>query len=123
MANEIEDKILKHNEIAQANTQKLTKLMSELQVLKSKCGTLQNKININQTTASYYDSCNYQQKINDLTSEIENSKMTSSKMEASIASQTKKWNTMYSVAQMQIKEGIESANAERSLNQIHSLVE
>ena len=30
---------------------------------------------------------------------------------------------MYAVAQMQIKEGIESTNSERSLNQIHALVE
>jgi predicted nucleic acid-binding Zn-ribbon protein len=30
---------------------------------------------------------------------------------------------MYSVAQMQIKEGIQSTNSERSLNQIHALVE
>jgi len=47
LAQEIEEKIMNHNQTAQENTQKLTKLMSELQVLKSKCDGLQNKITIN----------------------------------------------------------------------------
>lgn len=44
-------------------------------------------------------------------------------MEDSITMQTKQWNKMYGVAQVQIKEGIESTNNERNLNTIHELVE
>ena len=86
LAREVDDKILKHNEVAQENTAKLTQLMSELQLLKSQCNKLQHHIDIQQSLSSFHDSCGYSDKIRNLQLQIDTTKLRSKTMEDSITS-------------------------------------
>ena len=72
-----------------ASTQK------DLKKLKSKAETLKNKIDISQNIQSYYDSCNFKQKIGNLQTEIQKSTDKGDKLENEIETQNNRWNQMY----------------------------
>jgi chromosome segregation ATPase len=93
----------------------LASTQKDLKKLKSKAETLKNKIDISQNIQSYYDSCNYKQKVSNLQSEIQKSTDKGDKLETEIETQNKRWNQMYDQQQQDLLQKIDESNSQRSL--------
>ena len=56
---------------------------------------LQNKILVSQSMATFYDSCNYKKKIQELKQDIERSRTKGHSIEETIAAQNQKWKRLF----------------------------
>jgi chromosome segregation ATPase len=68
MAREVEERIMQHNTLAKEKAGALGNLIMELSVLSRQCETLDSRIIISQSSASYHEAQNYKKKIASLNS-------------------------------------------------------
>ena len=65
--------------------------------------------------ATFFDSCNYKKKIQELKSDIEKSKAKGHSIEETITQQNQKWKILFDSQVEDLKAKIEEANASRCL--------
>lgn len=119
----LEDKIREQNEQVQQNINDLAVTQKQLKRLTNQVATLESKMEIQSSVAQYYDSCNYKERCKQLQSDIQNSKQKGAKLEQVIEEQNQAWNAMYEQSVEDLRARIADSNAQRSLEEIQSLVE